>query len=99
VLDYEPIGRDRRTRLEGLRTGLGDPLPSHLKRLIGREFDRLELPIKQIATVERERAELLDPQTSPETASVGEVPWSAKFPGSPSVTPNWRGRAASSKSI
>ena len=73
VLDYEPMGRDRRTRLEELRTGLGDPLPLHLKRLIGRELDRLELLIKQIAAVERERAELLDPETSPETAKAAKL--------------------------
>lgn len=73
VLDYEPMRRDRRTRLEGLRTGLGDPLPSHLKRLIGRELDRLELLIKQIAAVERERAELLDPETSPEAVKAAKL--------------------------
>jgi transposase len=73
VLDYEPMARDRRARLESLRTGLGDPLASHLKTLIGRELDRLELLIEQIAAVERERAELLDPQGSPETAKAAKL--------------------------
>jgi transposase len=73
VLDYEPAGRDRRARLETLRTGLGDPLPPHLKTQIGRELDRLELLMKQIARVERERAELLDPERSPETAKAAKL--------------------------
>jgi transposase len=73
VLDYEPAGRDRRARLETLRTGLGDPLAPHLKTQIGRELDRLELLMKQIAQVERERAELLDPERSPETAKTAKL--------------------------
>jgi transposase len=65
VLDYEPARGDRRVRLEELRTGLGGPLPRHLKAQIGRELDRLELGNQQIEAVERERAELMDPVTSP----------------------------------
>lgn len=73
VLDYEPAGRDRRARLETLRTGLGEPLPPHMRTQIGRELDRLELLMKQIAQVERERAELLDPERSPETAKAAKL--------------------------
>lgn len=59
VLDYEPLRRDRRQRLETLRTGDGRPLPGHLKAQIGRELDRLELVIDQLTTVEAERETLL----------------------------------------
>jgi transposase len=34
VSDYEPLRRDRRRRLEELRTGDGRPLPSHLETQI-----------------------------------------------------------------
>jgi nicotinamidase-related amidase len=40
--DYEPLHRDRRTRLDALTTGDGRPLPVHLKAEISRELDRLE---------------------------------------------------------
>ncbi len=40
VSDYEPLLRERRARLEELRTGDGRPLPEHLKAQIGRELDR-----------------------------------------------------------
>lgn len=56
VLDYRPLRRDRRQKLEGLRTGDGRPLPRHLKAQITRELDRLELLLDQIKAVEKERA-------------------------------------------
>lgn len=37
ISGYEPLRRDRRERLEVLKTGDGRPLPVHLKRQIGRE--------------------------------------------------------------
>src|SRR5437763_637900 len=43
VSGYEPLRRDRRARLEELRTGDGRRLPDHLKRQISRELDRLDL--------------------------------------------------------
>jgi transposase len=57
--DYAPLRRDRRARLEALRTGDGRELPSHLKAQIGRELDRIELLLKQIKSVEAERDALL----------------------------------------
>lgn len=78
VLDYEPARRDRRARLEALRTGLGEPLPAHLQAQLGRELDRLELLIQQISAVERERDELLDAEQSPATGKAAEL---AKFKG------------------
>lgn len=59
VTGYEPLRRDRRQRLEALRTGDGYPLPRHLKTQIDRELDRLELLLEQIKVVEGERDEVL----------------------------------------
>ena len=51
ICDYAPIRRDRRARLEALRTGDGRELPAHLKAQIGRELDRIELLLGQIKAV------------------------------------------------
>jgi transposase len=59
ISGYEPLRRDRRERLEELKTGDGRALPVHLKRQIGRELDRLELLIDQIKAVEAERDAML----------------------------------------
>ena len=55
IRGYEPLRRDRRARLEELRTGDGRDLPLHLKAQILRELDRLELTLAQIKAVEAER--------------------------------------------
>ncbi len=62
IVDYEPLGRDRRKRLEELHTGDGRPLPVNLKSAITREFDRLELLLDQIKTIEATRDALLAEQ-------------------------------------
>lgn len=62
VAGYEPLRRDRRQRLEELKTGDGRPLPPHLKAQISRELDRLELLLEQIKSVESERDALLAAQ-------------------------------------
>jgi transposase len=63
VSGYEPLRRDRRKRLEALKTGDGRPLPAHLQAQVGRELDRLELLLEQIKAVETERdATLADTQ-------------------------------------
>lgn len=59
VAGYEPLRRDRRARLDDLRTGDGRDLPGHLKGQIVRELDRLELLLAQIKAVEIERDALL----------------------------------------
>ena len=61
VSNYEPLKRNRRARLEELKTGDGRPLPAHLKAQIGRELDRLELVLPQLKAVEAERDALLKP--------------------------------------
>jgi transposase len=64
VSDYEPLRRDRRQRLDELRTGDGRPLPDHLKAQLSRELDRLELLLEQIKGVETERRTLFVVQQS-----------------------------------
>lgn len=58
--DYNPLRRDRRTRLQLLRTALGDPLPPHAYARIIRMLDRLELVCRQIAELEEERDAVLE---------------------------------------
>ena len=70
--DYEPLRRDRRTRLEELRTGDGRLLPGHLKAQICRELDRLELLLDHIKAVEAERDALfaVEKTTTPAPAAM-----------------------------
>ena len=49
---YYPLHKDRRTRLDGLTTGDGRPLPSRLKAVLLRELARIELLLLQIADFE-----------------------------------------------
>jgi transposase len=73
VLDYEPLRRTRRQKLETLHTGDGRPLPLRLKAQIVRELDRLELLLDQIKAVEQERTGVL-------TAAVEAEPSKAATP-------------------
>jgi transposase len=59
VSGYEPLRRDRRARLDELKTGDGRVLPDHLMAQIARELDRLELLIEQIKAIEAARDALL----------------------------------------
>ena len=59
IPDYDPLHRDRRGRLAALTTGDGRPLPERLEAEIGRELDRLEMVVSQLAAVERERDALM----------------------------------------
>jgi transposase len=65
IWDYAPLRRDRRARLEALRTGDGRELPSHLKAQIGRELDRMELLLGQLKAVEAARDALLTAARKP----------------------------------
>jgi transposase len=64
ISGYEPLRRNRRERLDMLRTGDGRALPKHLKAQIGRELDRLEQLLEQIKAVEVERDALLAAERS-----------------------------------
>ena len=65
--DYKPLRRDRREALEAVGAGDGRALGAHMKAQIGRELDRLELLLGQIAAVEAERDALLARQAEAET--------------------------------
>ena len=65
ISDYEPLRRNRRVRLEALRTRDGRELPSHLKAQIGRELDRIELLLEQIRSVEVAQEALLAAAKNP----------------------------------
>jgi transposase len=69
VFGYEPLHRNRRVRLETLRTGDGRPLPAHLKAQIRRELDRLEILLNHLKAVEAERDALLEPVSEEAPAS------------------------------
>ena len=75
ISDYAPLRRDRRPRLEALRTGDGRAVPPHLKAQISRELDRLELLLDQIKAVEAEQDALLAAARKPagETAAPDPV--------------------------
>jgi transposase len=55
IAGYEPIRRDRRARLEALRTPAGRLLPPRAKAEIVRELERLEMVAAQLVDVEKER--------------------------------------------
>jgi transposase len=55
VRDFRPGRRDWQERLDALRTGDGQPLPSRLKAEIGRECRRLALADEMLGGLERER--------------------------------------------
>jgi transposase len=74
ISDYAPLRRDRRVQLEGLRTGDGRELPSHLKVQIGRELDRLELLLDHIKAVEVEQDALLAAAKKPATETAAPDP-------------------------
>lgn len=59
ITGYDPQRRDRRERLNDLRTGDGRVLGRQLKAQLIRELDRLELLFEQIKSVESERDALL----------------------------------------
>lgn len=55
VFGFEPTLRDRRVRLAAVRTPEGAALPPRLLAEIGRQMDRLELAMSQLAAVEAAR--------------------------------------------
>jgi transposase len=65
--DYNPLRRDRRVRLEALRTALDQPLPEHGRAKIVRIIDRLELVLSQVSVLESQRDAVLEDE-APEEA-------------------------------
>jgi len=88
IFDYAPLKRDRRARLEALKTGDGRPLPGHLKAQISRELDRLEIILTQLTAVEAERDALLA-SASEETAAPAALLLQLKGIGAEFATVLW----------
>jgi len=76
VFGFEPMLQHRRTRLGALRTPEGACLPPRLLAEIGRQLDRLELAIQQLAALEAERdaAFAAERVAAPVTGDAGERP-------------------------
>lgn len=55
ITGYDPLNKERHTRLDALKTGDGRSLPAHLKSELSRELARIDLVLQQIAEVEAER--------------------------------------------
>ena len=88
-VEFEPAHRDRRVRLEELRTCDGGLLPPHLKQQISRELDRLELVLEQIKAVEAERNALLAPFTDAEVPTPAKMLMDLKGIGAEFATVLW----------
>jgi transposase len=88
--DYEPLRRNRRRALEAARTGDGRALGANMKAQIGRELDRLELLLGQIAAIEAERDAMLARQAEVEAVQGAQgaparVPMDVTGPGAQTV--------------
>jgi transposase len=70
VGEYNPLRRDRRPRLEELRTALGGSLPTHARAKIVRMLDRLELLLIQITELEKSRDAVLEDENPDKAASM-----------------------------
>lgn len=68
--EYNPLRRDRRHRLDELRTALGDSLPTHARAKIVRMLDRLELLLIQITELEQSRDAVLEDENPDKAASM-----------------------------
>jgi transposase len=64
IIGYDPLHKDRRTRLGELKTGDGRPFPERLKGEVLRELTRIELLLQQIVEVEAERDAAVAPDTA-----------------------------------
>lgn len=69
IKDYQPLNRNRRQKLEELRTGDGRLLPTNMKAQIERELDRLELLLEQIRAVGDDRDAILAGEADAEKPS------------------------------
>jgi transposase len=48
IIGYDPLHKDRRNRLDAVKTGDGRPLPAHLNTELIRELARIELVLQQM---------------------------------------------------
>jgi transposase len=70
VGEYNSLRRDRRQRLDELRTALGGSLPTHARAKIVRMLDRLELLLIQITELEKSRDAVLEDKNPDKAASM-----------------------------
>ena len=70
LAQYNPLRRDRRQRLDELRTALGDSLPPHARAKIARMLDRLELLLAQITALEQSRDAVLENENPDKAAGM-----------------------------
>ena len=70
VGDFAPLRADRQARLAELRGRDGTALPARLAAEMGRELARLELVLKQIASLEAERDALAEANGDPDAATI-----------------------------
>ncbi|BCH19570.1 putative transposase y4rJ (plasmid) [Mesorhizobium sp. L-2-11] len=89
ISNYEPLHKDRRRRLEELKTGDGRALPSHIKSQLYRELDRLELLLEQIKAVEAERDALIAAQATNATPAPVKMLLNIKGIGAEFATVLW----------
>lgn len=66
--NYNPLLKNRRRRLAGLRTGLDTPIPPHALAKIERLLSRLELVLDQIAALESDRDAVAEKPASDEAS-------------------------------
>jgi transposase len=79
IFGYAPLRRDRRARLEAMRTGDGRAMPGHMKAQISRALDRLELLLDQIKAVEAARDALLAKADKSEREAAAGMPHPVKM--------------------
>src|ERR1700691_3825893 len=70
VRDYNPLLRNRRGRLDELRTALGTALPPQARAKVVRMIDRLELVQAQVAELDQERDAVLEDRAPDRAAKV-----------------------------
>jgi transposase len=70
ITDFQPLRKDRRERLDALRTGDGRPLPPRLKAELTREIEIIELLLRQIAEVEAEQDVIAKCSTAQHPAAI-----------------------------
>ena len=70
ITDYEPLHRNRRARLDELRTGDGRQMPARLKAELLREIEVIELLMRQIAEVEAERDAIVEPEAESQVSPI-----------------------------
>jgi transposase len=70
IRDFQPLRKDRRERLDALKTGDGRPLPPRLKAELTREIEIIELLLRQIIEVEAEQEAVAKCNTAQQPSAV-----------------------------